>query len=110
MDFQFQETNTNLKIYENLSADDYAQLDKEEHALYIVKNMGIYKGTQLIATYNNSDNTALPIHTGEIQLAQVGNGYQNATFDDLFGVEETLSASDLSLLIKTATSPLDGSG
>lgn len=110
MDFQFKETNTNLAIYENLSADDYAKLEKEEHTFYIVKGVGVYKGTTLIATYNNSDNTALPIHTGEIQLAQVGNSYQNATFDDLFGVEETLSASDLSLLIKTATSPLDGSG
>lgn len=110
MDFQFQETNTNLQIYENLSAKDYEQLEKTPHALYIVKNVGIYKGTQLIATYNNSNDTALPIHTGEIHLAQFGNGYQNATFDDLFGEEETLSASDLSLLIKTATSPLDGSG
>lgn len=57
MDFQFKETNTNLAIYENLSADDYAKLEKEEHTFYIVKNVGIYKGTTLIA--RNEDVTKM---------------------------------------------------
>lgn len=57
MDFQFQETNINLDIYENLTAKDYEALEKKEHALYIVKNVGIYKGTKLIA--RNEDVTKL---------------------------------------------------
>lgn len=57
MDFQFQETNINLDIYENLTAKDYEVLEKKEHALYIVKDVGIYKGTKLIA--RNEDVTKL---------------------------------------------------
>lgn len=57
MDFQFQETNINLDIYENLTAKDYEALEKKEHALYIVKDVGIYKGTKLIA--RNEDVTKL---------------------------------------------------
>lgn len=54
---QFKETNINLDIYENLTAKDYEALEKKEHALYIVKDVGIYKGTKLIA--RNEDVTKL---------------------------------------------------
>lgn len=57
MDLQFQETNINLDIYENLTAKDYEALEKKEHALYIVKDVGIYKGTKLIA--RNEDVTKM---------------------------------------------------
>lgn len=46
----FTETKTGLKIYEGLTAEEYASLTKEEHAFYIVEGVGVYKGETLIAS------------------------------------------------------------
>lgn len=45
----FNETKTGLKIYEGLTAEEYAALTKEPHSFYIVEGVGIYKGETLIA-------------------------------------------------------------
>lgn len=46
---QFAENSTTLKVYENLTLETYARAPKDEHAFYIVKDKGVYKGTNLIA-------------------------------------------------------------
>lgn len=44
------ETKVALKIYDNLSWEEFDKLEKEEHAFYIVNNYGIYKGDKKIAS------------------------------------------------------------
>lgn len=55
----FTETKTGLKIYEGLTAEEYASLTKEEHAFYIVEGVGVYKGETLVATASGGGATII---------------------------------------------------
>lgn len=103
MDLQFNETDIDLKIYENLSADDYAELTKEEHAFYIVKNVGIYKGTKLIADINTDTN--LSVYTSAVTMThdfgQLEDGLE--TLHPLCGITGTFSEEEYTGLYNTAS-------
>ena len=49
----FNETKTALKIYEDLTQTEYEGLEKDNNAFYQVNEVGVYKGTKLIAMANN---------------------------------------------------------
>ena len=50
----FKETKTALKIYEDLSQNEYIGLKKDNDTFYQVNGIGIYKGDKLIATNINA--------------------------------------------------------
>lgn len=52
---EFDTIKTELKIYDDLSNEEYASLDKETNSFYFVNNDGIYKGSKMIATNLNTD-------------------------------------------------------
>lgn len=54
MSIPFQESNVNLQIYENLTPTMYQNMEKQEHSLYLVNGVGIYKGEKLIASTSGS--------------------------------------------------------
>lgn len=50
----FTRTKTAIKIYEDLTQEEYDALTKEPHSFYLVNGVGIYKGTTLISAGANS--------------------------------------------------------
>ena len=50
----FTRTKAAIKIYEDLTQEEYDALTKEPHAFYLVNGVGIYKGTTLISAGANS--------------------------------------------------------
>lgn len=52
-ELQFNETKTALKIYDDLTEAEYAFIEKDNNAFYLVNNIGVYKGEKLIATCTN---------------------------------------------------------
>lgn len=74
MSLEFNTTQTEIKVYENLLPSDYDNLTEiEEHAFYIVKNRGVYKGNQLIAG-----------STKQIMVVPIGNMIDEHTFNELY--------------------------
>ena len=54
LSLQFTRTKASIKIYEDLTQEEYDALTKEPHAFYLVNGVGIYKGTTLISAGANS--------------------------------------------------------
>lgn len=50
----FTRTKAAIKIYEDLTQEEYNALTKEPHSFYLVNGVGIYKGTTLISAGANS--------------------------------------------------------
>ena len=50
----FTRTKAAIKIYEDLTQEEYDALTKEPHSFYLVNGVGIYKGTTLISAGANS--------------------------------------------------------
>lgn len=50
----FTKTKAAIKIYEDLTQEEYDALTKEPHSFYLVNGVGIYKGTTLISAGANS--------------------------------------------------------
>lgn len=50
----FTKTKAAIKIYEDLTQEEYDALAKEPHSFYLVNGVGIYKGTTLISAGANS--------------------------------------------------------
>lgn len=48
---EFTETKTALKIYEDLTAEEYEVLEKDSNSFYLVNENGVYKGEKKIASF-----------------------------------------------------------
>lgn len=102
MPLKFTETNTALHIYDKLTPDQYTELEKDPHAFYIVKGVGVYKGSTLIAS--KADSKGFQVATEEILLYTKDYGQDGlGTLYDLMGTTDTLSDEVYQKLYETAT-------
>lgn len=65
----FNETKTALKIYEDLTQAEYEGLEKEPNSFYQVNDVGVYKGTKLIAVNGEYAQKRLNVPTCIISAA-----------------------------------------
>ena len=75
----FNETKTALKIYEDLTQEEYDSLEKDNNTFYQVNEVGVYKGEKLIAI--NSWSLDKPIYSLEqIDFPFTYDSYKNIPF------------------------------